>query len=88
MVRLIPGNMACTEEAAIKMTQNEKLIKLMLLVLNDHDAPTLVESTRLISVSLAHSSAREPWLQAIREESMTGQLLQIFWTQFQFLISD
>ncbi len=41
--------------------------ELILLVLNDGDAPTLVETARLLHACISSKEARQPWLHAIKQ---------------------
>ncbi|KAL5007859.1 hypothetical protein ScPMuIL_016665 [Solemya velum] len=75
----ILGNMACNESICKSISENEKLIRLTLLLLESTDAPTLVETTRLLYTSLSCRDAKLPWITAIdSSNSVQGHLQFIF----------
>lgn len=63
----ILGNMACDEEICQMMSENEQLVNLIIMLLENRDPPTLVETTRLLYTSLSKSSTSGPWITAVSE---------------------
>lgn len=75
----ILGNMACDQTVCKSMSENKKLIEIILLLLESRDPPTLVEATRLIYSSISNTGTRGTWINAIqRSEEVLGHLLFIF----------
>ncbi|XP_074660301.1 protein saal1-like [Tubulanus polymorphus] len=63
----ILANMACTSSVGEEISKNEKLVKLVMLLTENHDAPTLVETMRLLYACVSTTpEARQPWITAIK----------------------
>ncbi|XP_033751268.1 protein saal1-like [Pecten maximus] len=74
----ILGNMACDEEISQVMSENTQLINLILMLFENRDPPTLVETTRLLYTSLSKSSTSGPWITAVSEsEEILNNLIFI-----------
>ncbi|OWF50750.1 Protein saal1 [Mizuhopecten yessoensis] len=74
----ILGNMACDEEISQVMSENSQLISLIIMLLENRDPPTLVESTRLLYTSLSKPSTSGPWISAVSEsEDILNNLIFI-----------
>lgn len=63
----ILGNMACDSEVCVTMSENEKVRKMVLLLLDNSDPQTLNETTRFLYTSLSNPAARGEWIKAINE---------------------
>ncbi|XP_045175608.2 protein saal1-like [Mercenaria mercenaria] len=75
----ILGNMACEQAICKEMSENHKFINLVILLMETRDAPTLVETARLIYTSLSNTGTRGPWISAIqRSEEVLDHLKFIF----------
>lgn len=62
----ILGNMACDSEVCVTMSENEKVRKMVLLLLDNSDPQTLNETTRFLYTSLSNPAARGEWIHAIK----------------------
>ncbi|XP_013783497.1 protein SAAL1-like [Limulus polyphemus] len=49
------------------VSKNEELVKVLLLLLNSSDSPTLVQVVRLVHVCVVNKKARRAWLNSFRE---------------------
>ncbi|XP_019641497.1 PREDICTED: protein saal1-like [Branchiostoma belcheri] len=65
----ILGNMACCDEICQEISNNEKLVDVILVLLEDPDAPTLVEAIRLIHTCVSNKDVRTNWLSPMKKGS-------------------
>ncbi|CAH1257238.1 SAAL1 [Branchiostoma lanceolatum] len=65
----ILGNMACCDEICRDISNNEKLVDVILGLLEDPDAPTLVETSRLIHTCVSNKDVRTNWLTPMKRDS-------------------
>ncbi|KAI0228746.1 Protein saal1 [Lamellibrachia satsuma] len=63
----ILGNMACNEQACREISAHERLVELLLMLLESPDAPTLIELTRLLRVCVSMDAAVKTWTTAIKK---------------------
>ncbi|KAK2173514.1 hypothetical protein NP493_870g02016 [Ridgeia piscesae] len=74
----ILGNMACNEQACKEITAHDRLVELLLLLLESPDVPTLIELTRLLRVCVSMETALNTWTTAIKKsESIFASILFI-----------
>ncbi|ESO97530.1 hypothetical protein LOTGIDRAFT_104281, partial [Lottia gigantea] len=64
----ILGNMCCDSNICKAMVQNEKLVKMIFMLLKDSDPPTLTETTRLLYTCLSNKEAAKTWVEYIRAD--------------------
>uniref|UniRef100_A0A1A8MS43 Serum amyloid A-like 1 n=1 Tax=Nothobranchius pienaari TaxID=704102 RepID=A0A1A8MS43_9TELE len=65
----ILGNIACFPETCVTLSQNEDLGAVLLLLLEDADPPTLLETSRLLLTCLSQKDVCSLWLQRIRQQT-------------------
>ncbi|XP_028418911.1 protein saal1-like isoform X2 [Dendronephthya gigantea] len=73
----IMANMACQEDICKDITNREKLIEVMLIIMDHRDAPILVEVTRLVHVAISKNETREKWMSAIQHSTFLENLIFI-----------
>ncbi|TRY87218.1 hypothetical protein DNTS_031737 [Danionella cerebrum] len=65
----ILGNMACFHDACVSLSQNSDLGAVLLLLLEDSDPPTLLETCRLLLSCVSQTEVAPLWLERIRQQS-------------------
>lgn len=74
----ILGNMACDSDICESLSKNQQLLKMVLLLLEGRDPPTLVETTRLMFTCLSCNQAKSSWLEVINSsESLHDHIIFI-----------
>ncbi|CAB4020760.1 saal1-like [Paramuricea clavata] len=73
----IMANMACQEDICKDITNREKLIEVMLILMDHRDAPILVEVTRLVHVAISKNETRDKWMNAIQHSTLLDNLIFI-----------
>ncbi|XP_028915648.1 protein SAAL1 isoform X2 [Ornithorhynchus anatinus] len=63
----ILGNMACFQEICVAISNDENLGQVLLHCLCDSDAPTLLETNRLLLTCLSQPEVASVWVERIRE---------------------
>ncbi|XP_048242098.1 protein saal1-like [Haliotis rufescens] len=65
----ILGNMACDKEICKVITACDKLVKMIVMMVENPDPPTLVETTRLVYTCLSNREAGSTWITSIKSDS-------------------
>ncbi|KAM7431183.1 Protein saal1 [Porites harrisoni] len=73
----ILANMACSHEVCTKMMRNKELVNLVAALLDEPDAPVLVEVTRLIHVCLSNNEVLLKWMDVLETETVFKNLMYI-----------
>ncbi|MBN3303765.1 SAAL1 protein, partial [Amia calva] len=71
----ILGNMACFPEPCLSISKNKDLGAVLLLLLEDSDPPTLLETCRLLLTCVSQASVAPCWLARIRQQASVCQSL-------------
>ncbi|XP_076304168.1 protein saal1 isoform X2 [Tachypleus tridentatus] len=72
----ILGNMMFFNDICEDVSKNEELVKVLLLLLNSSDSPTLVQVVRLVHVCVVNKKARRTWLNSFKEIGSFVKTLQ------------
>ncbi|XP_015752949.1 PREDICTED: protein saal1-like [Acropora digitifera] len=73
----ILANMACNYEVCAKMISNRELMDIIPALLEEPDAPVLVEATRLINVCLSNNEALSKWMEVLETEAVFKNFIYI-----------
>lgn len=73
----ILANMACSHDVCVKMLRNKDLIDIVTVLLDEPDAPVLVEVTRLIHVCLSNSEVESQWMAVLETETVFKNFMYI-----------
>lgn len=73
----ILANMACNHEVSTKMIRNRELIDIVTALLEEPDAPILVEVTRLINVCLSNNEVMLQWMAVLEKETVFKNFIYI-----------
>ncbi|XP_067656159.1 protein saal1-like [Haliotis asinina] len=65
----ILGNMACDKEICKAITETDKLVKMIVMMVENPDTPTLVETTRLLYTCLSNREAMSTWISSIKSDA-------------------
>lgn len=74
----ILANMACSHDVCVKMMRNKDLLDIVTVLLDEPDAPVLVEVTRLIHVCLSNDEVEPQWMTVLETESVFKNFIYIF----------
>lgn len=73
----ILANMACSHDVCVKMMRNKDLVDIVTVLLDEPDAPVLVEATRLIHVCLSNDEVESQWMTVLETESVFKNFIYI-----------
>ncbi|KAL9955157.1 hypothetical protein ACROYT_G036443 [Oculina patagonica] len=73
----ILANMACSHGVCVKMMRNKDLVDIVTVLLDEPDAPVLVEVTRLIHVCLSNDEVESQWMAVLETESVFKNFIYI-----------
>ncbi|XP_046852335.1 protein saal1-like [Xenia sp. Carnegie-2017] len=72
------GNMACVEDICKDITNRQKIIDIMLLLMDHRDASILIEVTRLVHVAITNNETRTKWMEGIQHSNLLKNAMFIF----------
>lgn len=73
----ILANMACSHGVCVKMLSNKDLVDIVTVLLDEPDAPVLVEVTRLIHVCLSNDEVESQWMAVLEAETVFKNFMYI-----------